>query len=206
MIDSSEARTFPVVDLVFALIGRQIPEDYRYLLWRALQPLLPWMDEEPQAGIVGIGAVPTGTAAALLSHRARLTLRLPRARVDAAHRLAGMRIRIGSDEIEFGTARERPLQPSPTLYAPLVVLDRGDEVGFGQVLEERLSAIGVSCSPILGRRRSFRLGSDAVDAYPVALHGCRPEQSLKLQANGLGSLRHLGCGVFIPHKKIENIE
>ncbi len=205
-LSDAGAGAFPVVDLAFALIGRQIPEDYRYLLWSALRPVVPWMEEEPSSGIVGIRLTQTGSDAALLSRRARLTLRLPRARLGAARRLEGVRIRIGSDEIEIGAARERPLQASPTLYAPLVVLARDDEPGFVEALAEELSALGASCRPILGRRRSLRLASEAVDAYPVALHGCNPALSLQLQAVGLGSRRELGCGVFVPHKKIENIE
>jgi len=206
LLDPSPTGAFPVVDLAFAVAGRQIPEDYRYLLWRALQPVVPWMDEEPLAGIVGIGLTLTGTDTALLSRRAKLTLRLPRARIAAARRLEGIRIRVGPDEIEIGAARERALQASPTLYAQLVVLEREDELGFGEALEEKLTSMGASCRPILGRRRTLRLASDAVDAFPVALHGCNPGQSLQLQACGLGSRRQLGCGVFVPHKKIENLE
>ena len=196
----------PVVDLAFALAGEQVPEDYRYLLWRALQPLVPWLEQEPAAGLVGIQLVGTGTPTALLSRRARLTLRVPDRRIGAARQLQGMRIRIGSDDVEIGQAWQRPLQPSATLYAPLVILDSDDEIAFNRKLMDGLSAMGAGCRAILGRRRRLALGARTLSAFPVALHGCNPAQSLLIQASGLGSWRILGCGIFVPHKKIETIE
>lgn len=195
-----------VVDLSFALAGRQIPEDYRYLLWRALQPMIPWLDDEPAAGLVGIPLVRTGTATALLARRARLTLRVPGSRVGPARRLEGIRIRIGGDEVEIGGARERPLQASATLYAPLVVLGHDDEIAFSRALTADLAAMGAGCHAILGRRRSLALDSSTVSAFPVALHGCNADLSLRIQMRGVGARRELGCGIFVPHKKIENPE
>jgi hypothetical protein len=32
------------------------------------------------------------------------------------------------------------------------------------------------------------------------------EESVRLQQSGLGPYRHLGCGVFIPHKDINEIK
>jgi hypothetical protein len=32
-----------------------------------------------------------------------------------------------------------------------------------------------------------------------------PAQSLKLQRNGLGAARKLGCGLFIPHKDVGDL-
>jgi hypothetical protein len=37
------------------------------------------------------------------------------------------------------------------------------------------------------------------------LAGLTPAQSLALQRHGLGALRKLGCGVFIPHKDIGDL-
>jgi len=196
----------PVIDLAFDLIGTTIPLDYHYRLWKALKPMLPWISEEPGGGIVGIGLVKTGTEDALLSHRSRLTLRVPRNRVGAASDLVGFHFRLGIDDLKIGAVHERPLKASPTLYAPLVVLDEPDELRFTSTLMERLDSLGTPCKPILGRRRSLRLALDAIDAFPVALQGCNADQSLRIQALGLGNRRRLGCGVFVPHKKIEYIE
>ena len=34
----------------------------------------------------------------------------------------------------------------------------------------------------------------------------QPEESIRLQEDGLGPLRHMGCGIFIPHKGIEAVK
>jgi len=38
------------------------------------------------------------------------------------------------------------------------------------------------------------------------LHDCSTEHSMRLQEGGLGAERGLGCGIFVPHKKIGGIE
>ncbi len=75
-----------------------------------------------------------------------------------------------------------------------------------QTLEGELSALGVDCRMILGRRRSLRAGERELVGYPVALHECSAEHSMRLQQVGLGAQRGPGCGIFIPHKRIEGIE
>jgi hypothetical protein len=32
-----------------------------------------------------------------------------------------------------------------------------------------------------------------------------PDESVLLQRRGLGPLRHMGCGIFIPHKGIDSV-
>ena len=195
-----------ILDLVFEVEGRQIPEDYRYLLWCALSATAPWLGAESATSIVGISIVRTNTETALLSHRSRMTLRLPQSRLDDARHLEGVRVRIGGDEIRIGPSRKRPIHASPTIYSPLVVLDREEELGFSELLKAELQARAPGCHAILGRRRSVRLENGSVNAFPVALHGCKPALSLQIQAVGIGRRREVGCGVFVPHKKIENFE
>jgi CRISPR-associated protein Cas6 len=36
--------------------------------------------------------------------------------------------------------------------------------------------------------------------FSLMLHALAPEDSLRMQAAGLGTARHLGCGIFVPHK------
>jgi len=195
-----------MVDLVFGVRGSRIPSDYRFALWSALRRALPWVDQESAAGIVGIRLTQTGGPIALLARRAKLTLRLPSSRVDAAQQLEGSRVDFGPEAIEIAAAYPRPLAPASTIYAQLVVLGPGDESMFGQLLAEELAARGFGCRFILGRRKSIRAGDRELIGYPVALHDCSAEHSMRLQQTGLGDERGLGCGIFVPHKKIGGIE
>ncbi len=195
-----------VVDRVFAVRGSRVPSDYRYALWSALCTALPWVGQEPLAGIVGMRVTPTGGPTALLARRAKLTLRLPEHRTEAASRLEGARVSLGTDTIELAESYSRPLAPSPTLYSQMVVLGPVDESTFLLTLEGELAGLGFACRVILGRRAALRAGERELVGYSVALHDCSAEHSLRLQQVGLGAQRGLGCGIFIPHKRIEGIE
>jgi len=195
-----------MIDLVFGVRGSRMPADYRYALWAALCNTLPWVEQEVAAGIVGIRLTQTGEATALLARRAKLTLRVPTNRVQAAQRLEGMRIDFGLDSIEITSAYSRALAPASTIYSQLVVLGAADETAFAQALAEDLAHHAVAVRHILGRRKSLLAGSRELVGYPVVLHGCSAEQSMRVQQLGLGAERGLGCGIFVPHKKIGGIE
>ena len=51
--------TDEMVDLVFAVRGRELPSDYRYALWTALSGAVPWLRDEPRVGVLGIRTVAT---------------------------------------------------------------------------------------------------------------------------------------------------
>jgi len=192
-----------MADFVYAIGGGQLASDYRFVLWQGLRELLPWLDDEPLAGIVGVRLTHTGQATSLLSRRAKMILRLPARRSEAARRLEGMRLRAGADELAVGPMLIRPLRAAPTIMAGHVLLDGEGEREFARALEGEIREIGANCRPILGRRKVLRLGAVSAQCYPVAIHGCTPAQSMLLQARGIGAERRLGCGIFVPHKTIE---
>jgi CRISPR-associated protein Cas6 len=191
-----------MVDLLFGLRGTQLPADYRFELWSALRCALPWVDQEPAAGIVGIRVTQTGGPFALLARRAKLALRIPSGRVVEARQLEGTHVDFGRDAIEIMSGHPRPLVPVSTVHAHLVVLGAQDEAAFCLELADTLAGLGIGARFILGRRKSVRAGATELAGYPVALHDCSPEDSMRLQEAGLGAQRGLGCGIFVPHKRI----
>ncbi|MGA8032129.1 MAG: type I-MYXAN CRISPR-associated protein Cas6/Cmx6, partial [Casimicrobiaceae bacterium] len=92
--------------------------------------------------------------------------------------------------------------PWATLHAQRVALDVVDEVAFGDEIIRRLATHDVRCEYMTGRRRVQRAGERDIEGYSVVLHGLRPEQSLRVQCEGIGADRALGWGIFIPHKSI----
>ena len=195
-----------MIDLVFGVRGSHIPVDYRFVLWNALRSTLPWVEEEAEAGIVGIGLTPTGGTTALLSRRAKLTLRVPARRLAEAQRFVGIRIDFGSESIEITQAHPRTLVPTPTVYSQMVVLETEEEVAFAQALAEELTRRVPGPRYILGRRKTLHAGPRELIGFPVVVHDCSVESSLRLQQSGLGAERGLGCGIFVPHKRIGAIE
>lgn len=195
-----------MIDLAFDVDGIEVPADYRYALWDALRRALPWLDDEPAAGIHGIRTVATDYGMALLARRARMTLRLPVGRVAAARALEGRQIDVAANRLMIGAAHVRELPAANTLHADFVTTGADDELAFGKDLAAALAQLDTPCRYICGRRRTLCADGCELTGYAVAVHGLAAEPSLRLQHAGLGAARKLGCGIFVQHKAISGLD
>lgn len=189
-----------VVDMVFPLGGHSLPRDSAPALLAALQREMPWLDQEPLAGIHPLKLVPGTDAEALLSHRTRLLLRLPRERTGAAAELAGRSLQMGEQIATLGLPHLRELLPHRTLYAYAVAAQADDEIAFMQAMNDELQTLQVRSQVICGKRQQRDWPGGALTTFSLMLHGLTQADSLRLQENGLGLHRLLGCGIFVPHK------
>jgi CRISPR-associated protein Cas6 len=189
-----------VVDMVFPLAGHSLPRDHAQALQQALLQALPWLLEEPQAGVHPVKLVSGSEGQALLSQRTRLLLRLPRERVAAAQALAGRMIEVGGSTLQLGTPHVRELLPHATLYAHAVAAPGADEGAFMQAVAGELQFLAVRTQTVCGKRHSRQLQGQTLTTFSLMLHALSQPDSLRLQETGLGPHRLLGCGIFVPHK------
>jgi len=195
-----EATSAEVVDLVFPLSGHSLPRDSAQALLAALQQIVPWLGQEPRAGIHPLKLVPGTGAEALLSQRTRLLLRLPRTRAGALAELAGRSLQVGEQTVTLGQPQVRELLPHATLYAYAVTTEDDDELAFLQAVEEELKTLHVRSHVVCGKRQSRVWQGRSLNTFSLMLHGLSRADSLRLQERGLGRHRLLGCGIFVPHK------
>ena len=103
-----------VVDLVFGIQCKSLPVDHIYALSASIQKELPWLNEEPVAGVHSIHVAASGNgwmrphdpdALLPLSQRTRLELRVPKHRIDDARRLVDKYERQEKQQ-EFAAAQE----------------------------------------------------------------------------------------------------
>ena len=200
MTDPDRQSTF--VDVLFALEGRALPKDYRFLLMREIGRHLPWFESDDSVGMHPIKASKTDYGVVLLPRRAKLILRIPRTRVTEVRALIGAVLDITGHTLSVGEFTVRPIQPFGTLYAYFVVDESGDELTFIRRIEAQLDALSVPCSVICGQRGALQVGTRALEGYSLMLHGLAAPHSVRLQEIGLGSDRNLGCGMFVPHKSV----
>jgi CRISPR-associated protein Cas6 len=190
------------VDLAFRLAGTTVSCDYATPLWEALRANLPWLDDEPDAGVHPLKGVTASSGLLFLGHRARLTLRLARERVSAARALCGRRLALGG-EVEVGEPGLREFALASAQYSSLVALDSADEGDFVAQCRRRLQDMAIECELVCGRAQEKRVDDHtALRGYSVLLHGLSEEAALRLQARGLGKARKLGCGLFVAHKSV----
>jgi len=187
------------IDLVFPLSGSVVNPDYAAPLWQSLRTMLPWLEDEPAAGILPIAGTSAGDGTLYLGHRARLTLRLPQHRVAAALALTGRQLDLGGT-IEIGEARQRVLIASPAQYSPCVVFSCTGEEEFLALCTARLGEIGISSSLVCGRAQVKTAEDGEIRGFRLMLHGLTAAHSLAIQQLGLGEARKLGCGIFVPHR------
>jgi CRISPR-associated protein Cas6 len=195
-----------IVDLQFALQGRAVPRDYVDALWQSIRSVLPWMESEALAGIHPLYGLSPGTDEWYLSRRSQLNLRLPRARIDAARALIGVRLDLAGFGIEVGKATEKTFTHTPVLYSKFVTLDSDaadlpDEALFLAACRRELAELNLEPHSVLcGKRQSARTATGILHGFSLMVTGLDEAATLRLLQNGLGVERKRGCGIFIPHK------
>ncbi|HEY5993788.1 MAG TPA: type I-MYXAN CRISPR-associated protein Cas6/Cmx6 [Gallionellaceae bacterium] len=192
-----------MTDVIFALSGRSLPADYAYALWREVARVLPWL-AEAGAGIMPLRAPEQGDDL-LLHKRARLVLRIPAGLLEQARQLSGKSLDVGGHALAVGEARERPLQPSPTLHAQLVA-SSAPEDEFLQAMASEMQGHGIAGKLICGKHHTLPGSEGKISGFSLVVHELKPQDALRLQGCGLGGERHFGCGIFIPYKVITNLD
>jgi CRISPR-associated protein Cas6 len=200
-----------IVDAVFAIACSSLPIDHGWALSRAVEAEIPWFGDEPGAGLhtvhggeSGAGWLrPEGPEARIeLPRRAKLMLRLPRHRAEAAAALTGRTLDVAGSPLTVGSLALRPLSRITTLYARSVAFEAAaDEPAFVAAALAELATLGVRPERMLcGREVAVTTPQGTWRTRSLMVAGLATEQSLSLQRTGLGPGRRLGCGLFIPHK------
>ena len=211
---AAAARDAGSIDVAFRLSGRWLPVDHACALKAAVLGFLPWLEDEPTAGIHSIHGAESGNgwerpgtepgALLNLSRRTRLALRVPTHRAEETDALCGHRLDIGGCELATGTRQPRPLRPADTVFARYVVdEDDGDEERFVERVASELESRSIAVRKLLcGRSHRIESAHGGFLARSLLIAELGPEESLSIQCLGIGPGRLLGCGLFVPHKDI----
>jgi len=205
-----------VTDLAFAVECRELPVDHAWALAEAVLILLPWMREDPRAGVHPIHVAASGNGwmrpqapgdLLQLSRRTRLVLRVPAARVADAARLSGQRLDVAGHALSVGASSERPLNGHETLFSRYVAgFPAHDEEAFLAAAARELAAAGVRVRKMLGGiAQDVRTPGGTVPTRSLMIADLSPEDSRRLQERGLGAHRQMGCGMFVPHKGVREV-
>ena len=210
-VEDAAGAACTAADLSFALAGRVIPFDYPLALSLAVTKLLPWLASVRAAGLrLALGAESANGwqrddsdgALIYLPQRARLVLRLPLERIDDARALAGSTLWIADCSLRIGSPNVVALSPVETLYARHVIDETHDENLFLDRVAQAMHALGSARPKLMcGKSRRIAAPEGALTTRSVMLASLAPRESLALMANGIGTGRLLGCGLFMPYKR-----
>jgi CRISPR-associated protein Cas6 len=206
-----------VVDLVFGMDCRCLPVDHAYALSQAVQDVLPWLPQEPSAGVHSIHVAassngwvrPQAPDALLhLSRRTRLVLRVPRQRIAQAQQLAGRALEVGGQRMAIKQASVRPLSTLTTLFTRhFATADNlTDEDAVLKRVVDQLRLLGITPRKLLcGAAHAIGTPQGDVHVRSVMIADLEPAEAVRLQQQGIGPYRAMGCGLFIPHKHIHDV-
>ena len=203
-----------IIDVVFDIKCKMLPLDHAHALSQALHEKLPWLQEETQAGIHQIYGAESGNGwmrpedpeneVLVISRRQKMTLRIPKQRLDAIQDLIGAELDIDGYTLTVGNFKEKKLSDLPTLFARFVMSQPGQsEDQFMQAAAQQLQQLGIQVRKMMaGKERILRTADDVITTRALMLAELQKEHSVKLQEEGLGEGRKLGCGLFLPQKGI----
>lgn len=189
-------------DIQFELKGAALPIDHGWALYQALLALAPWMANEATLGIHPVQGADTGGGKIILNRRAKLVVRCPAPRLDDLAQLSGRSFMVDGHSLALGASKVKPLTQHTPLYAHTVCTGSEDEKTFTQDIIRQLDTMGINTRFICGKPQKFFDGEKMATGYSLMLHGLPIEHAIRVQQQGLGLHRKLGCGIFIPHKSI----
>ncbi|MGB5603904.1 MAG: type I-MYXAN CRISPR-associated protein Cas6/Cmx6 [Gammaproteobacteria bacterium] len=204
-----------VVDLSFKIRCKQIPTTHAYELAQALYKLLPWLEGEPEIGIHQIHGATTGNGwerpadgeLMHLSRRAKMQLRVPKDKIEDAKQISGETLDVAGYSVEVGEASVKLLNPVQTIFSRYIIGPQQlDEDQFVEWMATELKQRDIHVRKLLcgiGHRISTPEGE--IETRSVMIADLDKATSLSLQETGVGPGRHLGCGIFLPHKGIRAV-
>jgi len=207
-----------VSDLSFKLISKQVPLDHAQQLSDEIQRILPWIADEPEAGVHMIHGATTGNgwnrpeddcegACIYLSKRSRMQIRMPKTRHEEMNELIGKTINLNGHEVTFGEYQVKPFTPLGTLFCRYVIIgDNETEDEFVGRVAADMKAMGINLTKALcGMGHTFNLQKGPTKTMSIMVADLDPEDAVTLQVNGIGEGRKAGFGLFLAHKGIKAV-
>lgn len=206
------------VDVVFSMQGKTIPLDNAYVLSKAIEELLPWLVDDEQVGIHHVFGAESGNGwlrpenteneILYLSKRQKLTIRSSKERLADIQSLTGQTLNVDGHEINVGKSSIRKLSDMNIVFARNVIVGEVSvtEDEFMNVCVAQLKELGINVKKMMcGRERNIQLPNSSIITRGLMIADLEKTDSVKVQEQGIGVGRKLGCGLFLPQKGIDPV-
>ena len=200
----------PIIDLSFVLVGTTFPLDHGYCLFSAICRVVPGLHGDRRIGVHPIRGRQTAPGVLTLDNRSRLKLRLPSEEIAPYIALAGQALELEDHRLQVGIPRVEALTPAANLASRLVTFRHAlAPSDLEEDVRRELARLEISGTPhfvpssrpaFAGQplRRVLKVRENRVVGYALRVTGLTAEKSIRLQEEGLGGRRRMGCGVFSP--------
>jgi CRISPR-associated protein Cas6 len=185
-----------VQEMLFAISGRHLPVNHLQELSEEILSILPWIKQEPQAGIheIYVSATANGwhrpTDQFYLSKRSRLILRIPKHRIADTKMLSGKVLNIKQNKLITGKEKTRLLQNTPTLFSHHIALPdtekHSEEEFLSQVAYLFQQKLAITLKKMLcGISGSIPIQGKTLFTRSLMIADLTAEESLYIQEQGI---------------------
>ncbi len=207
-----------IFDVMFAMDCKSLPIDHAWALSQQLLKHLPWMTDYEGAGIHQIHVAESnngwvrpedGDALLFPSKRSKMSLRIPAEKYLEVQQLVGKIIDFEGHKIKLGKIKKKSLGNSGVIFARYVLLkDNQSESDFlTEIAAEIKQKTNTNVKKMLcGKSHIIKTPDVSLKAIHLMIADLDDETSIKIQQQGLGQGRKLGCGLFLPHKSIKTLK
>lgn len=204
----------PKIIVQFPIQGNKLPADHGYLLYSAISQIKPELHETKWLGIEMISGVTFERGIITVpNHGASLRLRIPADKFGEVICLAGKQFDIEGHKIRLGIPTARPLVPASSLYSRIVTFKNSLEspkfleTANRDLLEKGIIAeLEIPKETYSRHRRIITIKGKKIVGFSLIAYKLSDEDSLRLQSEGIGGRRSMGCGIFNPIRKTINFE
>jgi CRISPR-associated protein Cas6 len=218
--DNQRKHTFEVPDSVldinYKIKCSHLPLDHAYALSEVITQKFPWVKSHDLAGMHLIHGAESGNGwirptdpkeLIYPSRRTLFTLRVPKEHVEEAKTLVGQSLSLLDTQIEFTQASERPLYKLTTIFSRYIISAADEEENtFLENAHKALEIMNIRPQKMMcGRSVILSFPDRDITTRSLMIDGIEPQESVRLQQEGLGIGRHFGCGLFLPHKGIDAV-
>lgn len=206
-----------IIDMSFVIKCKCLPLEHMNALSETLFDALPWLENEKTAAIHPIYGAESGNGwvrptdpneLLYFSRRQKMTLRLPKERIDDAEILVGKNLKVLDYDLEIGKYTIKKLSDLPTTFCRRVMTEtRMGEDDFLQWAYDELKKINITVNKMLaGMEHIVKLSTNEERiTRSLMIAELKQTESVVLQEQGLGEGRMLGCGIFLPQKGIKAV-
>lgn len=203
-----------VIDLVFSIKCKTLPLNHAWALSREVLKHLPWIENDPVAGIHQIHVAESNNGwmrpdddeeNALLypSRRTKMTLRIPLDKQQETEKLCGITLDIDGHKLLIGSAKKK-IFTNTSVISSRYILSNANESEDDFLLKaatELENKTNFKVKKMLcGKTHSVKTPNGELTTRSLMIADLDSETSIKIQQLGLGNNRELGCGLFLPQR------
>lgn len=205
-----------VIDVVFKIKCSALPIDHAETLSLQITHHLPWMARDAGAAMHIIHVAesangwlrPTGKDEIInVSHRTKMTLRIPYKRLDDVHVLVGKTLDIRGHSLVVGKPTKKILSKMTTIFSRYIdTHGEENEAEFLAAMQLELKAKGIRIKKMMsGLIVPHTFSAGVRLTRKLMLSDLDVEESIILQEQGIGAFQRYGFGIFLPHKGIDAV-